>query len=65
METSEMVMVTAFVGGLVLWFVIRTQAERSTEWVTFWGCMGWCGVCVCWGGVFGGLSAFRLLKKTI
>ena len=64
METSEMVMVTAFVRGLVLWFVIRTQAERSTHWVTFCGYMVWC-VCVCWGGVFGGLSAFRLLKKTI
>ena len=51
METSEMVMVTAFVGGLVLWFVIRTQAERSTDWVTLCGCVVWCGVCVCVGEV--------------
>ena len=47
METSEMGMVTAFVGGLVLWFVTRTQAERRTNWVTLYGCLVWCSVCVC------------------
>ena len=43
METSEMVMVTACVGRLVLWLVTRIQAERSTDWVTLCGCT----VCVC------------------